>query len=108
MEENKAKEIKTDAQELNRLGENLLKAGRVDDAYDYFCQAQKYRVFEHGEAALAGYPVLYKAKMIERTDRVWYTDDKSGPKQENVWRINHVYLPRKYHCQFFGTKRKTV
>ena len=52
--------------------------------------------------------ILYKAEMIERTDRVWYTDDKKGSKQEKVWRINHVYLPRKYHCQFFGTKRKTV
>ena len=52
--------------------------------------------------------ILYKAEMIERTDRVWYTDDKRGSKQEKVWRINHVYLPRKYHCQFFGTKRKTV
>lgn len=48
MEENKAKEIKTDAQELNRLGENLLKAGRVDDAYDYFCQAQKADPHEIG------------------------------------------------------------
>lgn len=34
-------EIKTTVQELNQLGENLLKAGKVDDAYEYFCQAEK-------------------------------------------------------------------
>lgn len=32
-------ETKTTAQELNQLGENLMKNGNAKDAYDYFCQA---------------------------------------------------------------------
>ena len=34
-------ESKLSAKELNQLGENLLKAGRVDAAYEYFCQAEQ-------------------------------------------------------------------
>lgn len=48
-----------DGARLVQVYHRRVRAARRRFGVIYFCQAQKYRVVEHREAALAGYPVRY-------------------------------------------------